>query len=397
MSTLNEFRTALEAIVKILPNRYYSYETDDYFREIYSKEPETYICPFERFGTVNHSDSKTIPRVKMSFTDTIFLTGLNILNSQLERATTDEEKSKIHLQIDRINTKQKEMNDMPKYETNEQKRLADYKIYLAKTNEKHRLKVENWKEEKSMWIPKSLNNDDVKQLFDEYHINHKSVINKIIKNYQPYWSPFNPTISLRKDFAMTITSNEKIADCIIQAMEDPNASNRREILMEYDFNIEELLEVTEIFVNPPYPLVNCNHEDENNNDPTQQFNIVSNENLRFVIQATKNNFVGDELVQPETVSLTFKLPDGQMTELVSSNVMKCYPSIDTSKVIEVSNKTVKCLFIKSLYTGTFDRNISNDYVDELLKLFSKADLASFITLCWLAKDIRCITSDLIED
>jgi hypothetical protein len=388
MSTLEEFKSTFKAIIKILAYEEITPESDDYFREKYSKEPELYICPFEMFNCFDNSYNKLkiITSITTGFAK--FSGAIEVLKSQLNDATTEEEKVKILAKIDNYSDELADEYNKTNAEIDEKEkeRLSKYEIYITEEKENHKKKIDEWNLEKSLWIPLYLTDNDFEELFEEYKINSKKVINKIIKAHHYFWMPFRHTISLNLKFARSISSNDKIAKCIFDALKKPYG-DRVEFLTNYDLNIEELLEVTKIFTNPPYPLINCQHEDEFEYDPSQQFDIVSNENLRYVIQAAKNNFEDGRLKQSNLVNICFSLPNGKFYKSISSNVMECYPEIDNN-LIEVSNDNIIIQFIKGLYTGSFDRSISDKDADELYHLFTKFKLHSFALLCQLVPLIR---------
>ena len=391
MSTLDEFKSNIKTIIQILAVEEIKPESDDYWRERYSKEPEMDICPVEHFECL--SNNNLVDLVNLNTNIAKCLGAIDVLKSQFEEATTNEEKDNIRTKVneytDELAAKYNENNIIMKQK--EQERLARYEAYINKKKEEHKKIVSAWYDEKSMWMPLYLTDEDFDRLFEEYQTNPILVTDKIIKTHHYDWMPFRPIISLDFEYARSISSNDKVAKCIFDAFCKSHQNDRHEFLMSYDFTtIEELLEVTKIFTNPPYPLVNCHHEDEYEIDPSQQFDMISNENLRYVIKATKINLDDRNMMINLPSELKFKLPNEESkSERISSSVIECYSNkIDYNKTIEVSNENVKDQFITALYTGTFDRNISNEDAEELYELFTNFNLASFALLCQLVLDIR---------
>lgn len=390
MSTLAEFKSNLKAIIKILIDEEITPESDNFWREKFSKEPEMDICSREHFECMSNNIFNNLINATTNLAK--FTGAFEVLKSQLNEATTEDERNIIRA---KINEYTNELSDI--YEENniemeqkEQERLARYEIYFNKRTEEHQKVIAKWNLEKSRWMLLYLTDEYIESLFEEYQINHKIVIDRIIETYHYEWMPFRPIISLDFEYTRSISSNDKVAKCILNAIHNYHGNDRHELLMSYDLTIEELLEITKIFTNPSYPLVNCHHEDEYETDSSQQFDMISNENLRYVIQAAKNNLDYRNIMVNLPNSLTFKIPNEEpKIEHISSNVMECYSSkIDYNKTIEVSNDNVKNQFITTLYTGTFDRNISNEDAEELFKLFISFNLTSFAFLCQLVPAIR---------
>jgi hypothetical protein len=146
-----------------------------------------------------------------------------------------------------------------------------------------------------------------------------------------------------------------------------------------------------IIVNPPYPIQNCFHEDEYEVDPSQAFDVISNENLRYVIQISKLAYKSRMNPEFDTGSgLTFILPDQKIISvLVPSGAIEVFGITDTE--IHVSSDTISTQIIKMLYTSTIDRYISDEDANELEILFIKWRLKSYVALCKLIPLIRTKT------
>ena len=267
--------------------------------------------------------------------------------------------------------------------------LKQYDKYYEGNLDEFEEKLLNWKRDKYMWIPCCPSESDLQILYEEYLNNPKYTIDRIIEAFHYPWMPFKSSIMLDLNYARTITNSEKEAMCLYKAIVDNSNYGRQELLKNFEFNIQELLNITKLFTNPPYPLMNCQHEDEYQIDASQQFDMISNENLRFMIEATNNffNLRGQTL---EYTSVVFNFSDGQHIENIPNTVISVFPKLGSNVSFEnqTLSKDVIDNFVRALYTGTFDRNITNLTAGQLCHLFEQYEMIPFTRMCYLVPFIR---------
>lgn len=315
---------------------------------------------------------------------------ITVLTETLAETTDEALKDRIYERINELSEYFKVIKENFKnsQDEHEKQRLADYDKYY--NNSKipfYEERLERWKTEKARWFPIFLKDEDYEKYYQEYLENPKSVIDRIIYSYQYEWMPFNPSLFLGIEYTRTITSSEKEAQCIRELLLSTGNTGRYEILVKYNMTIEELLNVSRITINPPYPIQNCNHEDEFESDPSQAFDLISNENLRYIIEITKLNYQSTlDGSYDRTEDVTFIFPDSETVKAIHFNNLHVF-GIEERK-IAVSSQRILEYIVKMLYTSKLDRYISIEDARELSLIFERWSLTSYVALCYLIPCIR---------
>lgn len=317
-----------------------------------------------------------------------------VLLDQRKEAITVEEKRQLGKEIS---------DEVDKFISERKEKLEEYKNEMKKRSDElyarrmvdYEKRMEEWREKESMTMVLNTSKEKMSEYYDEYMANPTRMINRIITNYHYDWMPFTDSISVDLSFLKKFTTNEKVLQCLFEAVEIGRRNDgRKELLMKYDFTIEELLELTKLFTNPPFPLLNVQHGDEYENEASQQFDMISRENLRFVNDIAEHTLTMRRYPVPgRTITFRYNedLTDKEEIEHFPPAMRIVYRTLfsDEDIVIEGYSHTVIEEFIRALYTGTISRNIYDDNAKELINLFVKYKLRSYAMLAVLVPCIRC--------
>lgn len=282
-----------------------------------------------------------------------------------------------------------------KYTTKEEAKI----LYDENFNERMRRYEEDlsaYNRMKSRHLQRYLTDEMILKYYELYKDDPHMFIDLVLENYHHDHMPFTVTFTVDEPFVRTLSSNEKVVSCIMDLIRWSNQVNngRVDLLKKHELNIEELNEVTKIIVNPPYPLRNCHIDDEYSTDPTQQFDMISNENLRFMKEIMANNLRMRNIDQ-ESTTIMFSYPDVESEyidnfylEHFDKSMMKVYPALSKNKIVKNCTPIVREAFIEALYTGTFNPNMSDKDSQELLELFTRFELKSYAMLAFLINYIN---------
>ncbi len=275
---------------------------------------------------------------------------------------------------------------------------------LAIRKEKKEI-AENKKNEMKIELPEKLTTQSLNELYELYNTNKTKCINSLLQ-YFYFWAPYTYYINDNYDFLDKLTKSEKVKTAVIFFIKFSNGTIKEKRGIDYDLSfhmielylqtlnldIDEVIEIAKFYVLPPFPLVNCYHEDELFIDSVQQFLHVANCNIVNCYDANKKLFerVMNEKSKGE-IKTKFISPSGEfIIYYLHSHILEEYSYFEMLLKI---NSNIDCVnlyvndlnivthFIQSIYTGRFNESISDEITQNLYDLCDYCMISGIKLLC----------------
>jgi hypothetical protein len=265
---------------------------------------------------------------------------------------------------------------------------------------------EKKQEEENKYYIEKLTDNILPELYNQYVTNQKLCIDRLIDSFHYGWAPYQRGCCISENYDFLVTSSTKINDVIVELIKRSNydiyKGDVNDYLKSCNFTIEELLEVTKLMVEPPFPLFNCLHENEHECDIIQQVICIKNENVYHCLKSNQKllNYVLNKSDKLKG-DIEVKFIDQNLNETIyflHSNVLEEYEyfdivfnrgfSFDGTLTIKVDDFSMIIPLISSLYTGNFD--YANMSKNELLMMH---DLCDFLML----KNIKLMCQILFNE
>ena len=225
----------------------------------------------------------------------------------------------------------------------------------------------------------------------------KSLISNCIFDYRPY-------LSNDYDFLDNYTSLSIIKEAIIKTSHLSTYGRYDTSPIPYlkslDLDLDSLYQISKLYIEPPFPLSNCFHEDEYEKDLRHQFIVVSNENIWRCHSANKKLFI-DTISGKRKGDIQIRFNDQEKGYFLHGHILDQYKYFDNMLNGEFEQQEfysfytlsgsdhVILTFIEGLYTGSFDpKKLSHgneiemsDNVNELKSLFDYVSATGLSVLC----------------
>jgi hypothetical protein len=216
-----------------------------------------------------------------------------------------------------------------------------------------------------------LSPETVQALYVLYLEDPKLVVSRLMHNYFPCYTTYAPYPNVNMSFLDKLGVSEIVKASIKLAMKCV-FDLRMELVDEIKAlnpTIADIAQITYYILFPPFPLMNCWHEDEYNDDHLQLAAFAGKANTQHLV--SMNERLCSRVLDgssPGEIKVAFETPDSILYYHLHSYVLEEYPTLMETKHVTLKSDEAVPVFIRGLYTG----NISLDLPVEIAKDIEKA-------------------------